>query len=101
MSLNPYLTFLACGCPLGVRRQDELACGPFVEVTSAYNSLNTQVRSISIVGYVSEYLHRSSAVGGPLDRSIPSLLSIFLSCCRLVVECLTPCRTAGWSIPAK
>lgn len=34
-------------------QQDKLACGPFVEVTSAYNSLNTQVRSISIVGYVS------------------------------------------------
>lgn len=33
--------------------QDELACGPFVEVVSAYNSLNAQVRSISIVGYVS------------------------------------------------
>ncbi|CAM9530445.1 unnamed protein product [Ectocarpus sp. 4 AP-2014] len=36
----------ACVC------KDNLACGPFVEVTSAYNSLNTQVRSISIVGYI-------------------------------------------------
>lgn len=33
--------------------QGDLACGPFVEVTSAYNSLNAELRSISVVGYVS------------------------------------------------
>lgn len=33
--------------------QDDLACGPFVEVPSAYNALNDQLRSMSVFGYVS------------------------------------------------
>eukprot|EP00903_Cladosiphon_okamuranus_P018655 g17170.t1 len=52
----PFDEYPACVC------KDELACGPFVEVTSAYNSLNTQVRSISILGYVFGFLVDNSIV---------------------------------------
>eukprot|EP00752_Nemacystus_decipiens_P012474 g11048.t1 len=52
----PLDEYPACVC------KDKLACGPFVEVTSAYNSLNTQVRSISIVGYIYGFLVDNSIV---------------------------------------